>query len=443
MTFVCLWNPVAGTAAASAELAAALLTLAPRIRADRPGLIWADARGLAAPALTAALLAMTRERGGVPRAGVALVPVAAEVAAVHGAGETTVVEPGGERAFLAPFPIGVLDPPKALVPALAATGIEHCGDLAGLTAGAVEVRFGRAGIALWRRARADEPRLLFAPMPAGLPAASLEWTDYALHDPERLLFILNRLTGSVSAALRARGQGADRLALVFALAGGSSAEHVVQPSRATADGTAWMRVLRDTLERVRLDDGIVGLTLRAESVRAVECVQGDVLDRGFASAGAAEEALARVLDRDGALVAPRNSRHPLLRRRTEWIEQPSSFVWARPQVGPEDTDPAITLHLLPVPVAVDVETTPREGFAVPVRYREHSGTSVRERMLDRERGTGWHAIVAASGPDCLSGGQWEAAYACEAYCCVRADGEMVQLCRDALRDVWEVHGVWK
>jgi hypothetical protein len=428
MTLVCLWNPAAGTAAASAELASALLTLAPRIRADRAGMVWADARGLEARGLASGLLALIRERGGVPRAGISIVPVAAEIAAVYGRDEITVVEQGAERAFLAPWPLEVLAPPKQLVPALEATGIERCGDLAALELGAVEVRFGSAGAALWRRARGEDTASLFAPMARALPSASLEWSDYVLHDPERLLFILNRLTGNVSAALRAMGQGAERLALVFTLAGGGSVEHGVQPSRPSADGTAWMRLLRDTLERIRLDDGIVGLALRVDAVGPTECIQGDVLDRGFASAGAAEAALARVLDRDASIVTPRNSRHPLVRRRTEWIEEPSSFVWARPQVGRGDTDPEVMLHLLPEPEPVEAETADREGFAVPVRYR------------DAER---WQEIVAASGPDCLSGGQWEMAYAYEAYCCVRADGELVQLCRDARRDRWEVHGVWR
>jgi hypothetical protein len=190
-----------------------------------------------------------------------------------------------------------------------------------------------------------------------------------------------------------------------------------------------MRLLRDTLERVRLDDGVVGLALRVDAVRPTESVQGDVLDRGFASAGAAEAALARVLDRDAVVVTARNSQHPLVRRRTEWIEEPSSLVWARPQVGAGDTDPEIVLHLLPEPEPVEVEATDRQGFAVPVRSRGAED--------------GWQEIVAASGPDCLSGGQWEMAYAYEAYCCVRGDGELVQLCRDARRNRWEVHGVWR
>lgn len=429
MTFVCLWNPAAETGAANAELAAALLTLAPRIRADRPGIIWADARGLEAGPLAGALLGVVRARGGIPRAGVAAVPVAAEVAAIHGDDEITLVAAGSERAFLAPWPLAVLDPPKELVPALDATGIERCGDLAALTLGAVEVRFGAAGASLWRLARGDDPRLLFAPTERSLPSASLEWSDYVLHDPERLLFILNRLSGTVSAALRAEGQGADRLVLVFTLAGGGTAEYPVEPSRPSASGSAWMRLLRDTLERTRLSDGITGLALHVAAARAAPSVQGDVLDRGFASAGAAEEALARVLDRDASLLTPGNSRHPLVARRTQWIEEPSSLVWARPQLGAGDTEPEIALHLFPAPLAVETETTDRQGFAAPRRYRDPAGT--------------WHEIVAASGPDCISGGQWEAAYAYEAYCCVRRDGELVQLCRDAVRDRWEVVGIWR
>ena len=75
-----------------------------------------------------------------------------------------------------------------------------------------------------------------------------------------------------------------------------------------------------------------------------------------------------------------------------------------------------------------METTPREGFTAPVRYRGRDG---------------WHALVSAAGPDCLSGGRWDTAYACEAWCCLRADGELVQLCRDARSGRWEVHGLWR
>src|SRR5687767_15138845 len=106
MTFVCLWIPAGPAGAASgAELAPALLPIAPRIRVAGE-VIWADGRGLAARPLAEALLdALRMEEVPAPRAGLSMIPVAAEVAAVHGETHLIEVPAGEERAFLAPYPI--------------------------------------------------------------------------------------------------------------------------------------------------------------------------------------------------------------------------------------------------------------------------------------------------------------------------------------------------
>lgn len=453
MTLVCLWTPSTPTGAASvAELGALLLERAPRVvvagprgegaaarrdettRRDEAApseLVWADARGLEPRPLAESLLAILRAHGRpASRAGVARTPIAAEVAAVHGdrALPITEVPPGRDREFLAPFPISVLHPEPDLGALLEGTGIERCGDLAALDRESVEVRFGGAALALWRLARGDDRRHLFGPPPPPLPHASLEWTDYVLRDPERLLFVVNRLVASVCRSLRERGQGASGFTLVFALDRGGAVEQPFRPSRANADPRTWIRLVRDGLERVRLPDAVSGIALRVDAARPSESVQGDLLDRGFATAGVAEAAVAKVLDRNALLLAPRNSRHPLLRRRTEWLEQPASLVWARPQLGPGDAEPCLALYLLPEPERVVVQTADRRGYAVPVRYRGKDG---------------WHELLTASGPDCVSGGRWDEPYAYELYCCVRADGELVQLGRDARRGAWELHGTWR
>jgi hypothetical protein len=437
MTYVCLWSPAVPTGAASAaELAPALLEIAPRVHVGVRGVVWADARGLDARPLARALLDTLRAAGASARtrAAIAATPVAAEVAAMHGAGEPILeVPPGEDRAYLAPFPLSVLVPPRELVPLLDGTGLEYCADLARLEQAAVEVRFGPVGVALWRLARADDRRLLFAPRPRPLPHASLEWTDYVLHDPERLLFVVNRLVGSVCTALRERGEGAGAFTLAFALAGGANVEERFLPSRAGADQPTWIRLVRDRLERIHLPDGVVAVELRVERVLVSETTQGDILDRGFASAGAAADALARLLDRGATIVTPERSRHPLPARRTRWTTQDLAFVWARPQLGPGDTEPALVLHRLTEPEPVEVATHDRAGFAVPLRYRS----------LVHGSHEGWHELVTASGPDCLSGGQWESAWAWEAYCCMRTDGELVQLCYDARSARWELHGTWR
>lgn len=437
MTFVCLSRLAGPTAAGSAaearaaELAPRLLTCAPRVRAEARGLIWADARGLPARPLTVSLLELLRERGGCtgPHAGVARIPIAAEVAALFGQEEIVEVAAGGEREFLAPHEVGVLSPDPALARLLEGTGIEYCGDLARLDQAAVEVRLSRDGVALWRLARGDDPRRLFDPTIRPLPNASLEWTDYALRDPERLLFAINGLAGTVCAGLRETGQGATAFTLAFALAGGATVEQPFSPSRANASQRTWMRLIRDVLERIVLPDAVVGVFLRVDAAARSEIVQGDILDRGFGTAQVAEEALARILDQGSVMVAPDNSRHPMLARRTRWVEQPPALVWARPQIAPEDTEPALALHLRPEPEPIEVATADRRGFEAPLRYRG--------------REDGWHELVSASGPDCISGGQWDAPYACELYCCVRRDGAIVLLSRDARSGEWQEIGEWR
>ncbi len=434
MTCVCLSSFGTPTGAASAaDLAPLLLERAPRVRVAHPLIIFADARGLHARTLAEALLSILRGQGcTAPRAGVAITPVAAMVASCFGDPASSILEipPGADRDFLAPFPVAVLDPAPDISSLLDGTGIERCGELAELAREDVEVRFGPEAVALWRLARADDRRLLFGPAPRALPHAALEWTDYELRDTERLLFVINRLAGSVTGSLRELGQGVREFTLTFMLARGGVVEHPFHPSRATADQRTWIRLIRHALERERLPDLVSGIALRVDAVFPSESVQGDLLDRGFATAREAEAAMARVLDQGATLVAPKRNRHPLLRRRSEWVPQESALVWARPQIGPGDVEPELLLHLLLEPEPIEVETVDRRGFTAPVRYR------------DRE---GWHELVAASGPDCVSGGRWEgeAAYAWELYCCVRADGELVQLGRDAQGDAWVLHGNWR
>src|SRR5919202_5817800 len=80
MSFVCLWSPSWPIGAAlPADLAAALLAVAPRIAGGEAGRVWADARGLSGSVLADELLEVAREHGVADvRAGVAVTAVAAE-----------------------------------------------------------------------------------------------------------------------------------------------------------------------------------------------------------------------------------------------------------------------------------------------------------------------------------------------------------------------------
>jgi protein ImuB len=437
MTFICLWNPPAPATEKQAsellqKLIPALLSAAPRVMLGVNGIVWADARGMSAEPLARDLLQLFHDNGVEKvRVAISLAPICAEVAARYGKGAMIAIKPGSERDYLARHPVGVLEPSLALSSLLDGIGVESCGDLAKLDLESVEVRFGAEGARLWRLSRADDSRRIFSNIPRALPSASLDWVDYTLKDPERLVFIINALIGNITTDLKSRGQGARELTMVFSLANRESFEHLVRPARSTASHKAWMRLIRTHLERITLPDGVVGITIRVESVTGEVERQGDIFDRGFATARAAEETIAELLDDQGSVVVtPRNTMHPLIDRRTEWLSQDPSQASARIQIRERvvkaTAAPSLTLQLLPEPRRIAVTTERRRDHHVPLQYRDKQ----------------WTTIISAAGPDRVSGGQWAEPYAREYFRCVTDDGMMVWVYHDARSDEWYLHGWW-
>ncbi|HVE32197.1 MAG TPA: hypothetical protein VNC18_01450 [Gemmatimonadaceae bacterium] len=435
MSYVCLWSPSWPTGADfPADLVASLLGVAPRVAIGERGFVWGDARGLHGGLLAEAILRVASDYGyDDAHAGVALTPVAAEVAAVQSAVEAGVpfiiVKPGTDASFIAPRKLAVLSPPEHIAALLQGLGIETCGALGSLDAESIEVRLGVEGVRLWQRARAEDDRWLFKSLPRPLPNASLEWVEYGLKDPERLLFVINSLAGTVCTSLVQRGERAREMALVFALGNRTNRTHLIRSSRPSAEQKRWMRLVREALDTITLPDAVMGVTLRVESVTGNEGAQGDLFDRGFASAPAVEDAIVQLTDDQGdVVVAPDNSRHPLLEMRTNWKRRESADV---PTAGAKqrDLDLKLTLQLLPTPKTVTVDTQPRRDHVIPIRY------------LDNNE---WHDIVEAAGPDRVSGGHWAGSYSREYFRCVREDGMMVWLFRNPQQQAtdWFLHGWW-
>jgi protein ImuB len=167
---------------------AAVEALTPRVEAVRPGECAFPARGAArylggeevltatvTAAVDAALggragddptaavdAALGGRAGGRCRVGIADGAFAAGLAARRGA----VVPPGGSRAFLASFPVGVLERPD-LADLLVRLGLGTLGDLAALPRTAVATRFGPEGVRAHRLASGldDRPPDLRRPPP--------------------------------------------------------------------------------------------------------------------------------------------------------------------------------------------------------------------------------------------------------------------------------------
>ena len=403
-----------------------LLEAAPRVVLEGPA-AWLDVRGLDAAAVHRSL----RRSAGRVRCGVAARPVVARVAAGSAAqGGLVSVAPGTEREFLAPHGLAELGLEDPLLGWLADVGIGRCGELAGVTREAVEVRFGAAAVQWWRWSRGDDERRLFAPVPPALPNASVDFIDYVVTDPERLIFTMNALLGGVCEQLREQGATARRLRLRLPLGDGSAWERTLKVARPTADRTAWLRLGRLVLERITVPDAVAGMSVEVDGAEAAGTVQGDLFDAGFATLPAVENALARLVEDQGEVVrVPVESRHPLVELRREY--QPVTLRTALAVAeAPVDAQPAgpvgLTLQLLPEPRAIQVETVARRDHEAPTRYRDGR----------------WRRLHHAAGPDRISGGQWESGYAREYFRAVNEEGTLVWLFRDAFSDRWFLHGWW-
>jgi protein ImuB len=419
---------------------AVLLRAAPRVTLEGAG-AWLDVRGLAAGAVHEVVARGLEELGAEVRSGSGTRPVVAGVAAgLAAAGEVVSVPPGGEAEFLAEVPLADLGVPDPLLGWLADVGVSHCGELAALEREAVEVRFGGSAVEWWRWSRGEDERRLFRPVPPERPHASIDFIDYVVTDPERLVFVANALVGAVCEELVSAGSHARRLRLRLPLANGAVWERTLRSARGTADRSAWVRLARGVLERLTVPDSVAGMSVEVESAEAASSIQGDLFDSGFATASALESALARVLEDQGPVVRePRSGLHPLaevrgayrplaLREAVNRAPVPGETSAAEvAQVVLPATEPVgLTLQLLDEPRRVTVETTRRRDHHVPVRYRDGR----------------WHAVAEAAGPERVSGGQWDVAYAREYYRVVTEEGSLVWLFRDGGRDRWYLHGWW-
>jgi protein ImuB len=402
--------------------------------------VWVDARGLDAKRMATRLCGIGESHGVVMHAGISAVPIAADVAAGLASADPIVVPLASEREFLSSQPLSTLEIDERLQLLLTGVGIETCGELAVLERESVEVRFGPPLLTYWHWARAEDDRRLFAPVPPAAPHASLEFLDYVITDPERLIFSVNALFGGICDELTIRGTHARRIKLTLSLANQEKWERVLRPARPSASRVVWLRLTRALLERITVSDSVCAIALVVDGTEPASAIQGDLFDAGFATASAVDAVLDRLVEAQGeVMVEPEPSAHPLVEKRSAFVaERPKSWADKR-KVTTEsgetvhvnvnmnvDDPPGLTLQLLPVPREVLVETVRRRDHHVPIRYRDGQ----------------WKQLVTAAGPDRISGGRWDETYAREYFRAVTVDGVLVWLYRDARSDQWFLHGWW-
>lgn len=481
--YVCLWNPDWSTDEGSGadgsgaeELGPDLAELAPRLRVERE-VVWADGRGLNAVALAGRLLDRLAEHGVKARAGLAAVPVCAELAARYGPrpggkkdgrtpflvkertgwgwrrdqdsgsgfrvgavepergrvqdGRVVEVPRGREREWMGGLPVTTLATDPRLRALLDGVGVGTVGALAALEREAVEVRFGGEAVRVWRLAQADDRRVLFRPIPPERPHGSIDFVDYVLTDPARLLFTANALLGPLCDRLTSRGEHARAIRMVLPLADGGEWDRTIRPARPTASRDTWLRLVRGLLDRLTVPDAVAGMSLEVQETEVAGVHQGDLFDRGFATASAVEAAVGRLAERQVLPLAATSAGHPLVERRADWrnLEIVAERSDRERRERRDDGERrGLTLQLLPEPRRVVVETVGRRDHEVPVRLHDRGG---------------WREVVMSAGPDRISGGQWEVApYAREYHRCVTDEGVPLWVYRDALDGSWYLHGYW-
>lgn len=412
-------------------LVSRLASCVPRLAVEREaGVVWADVAGLPEE-LQQGIVTEAGGRASFVGSGMARVPVVARAAAWcserAGGAALVRVEAGEEAVFLAELPLEVLEPDDRLREMLEGVGIERCGELAALDREPVEVRFGAEGVRLQELARAEDGCRLFGALQRERPNGSIDFVDYVVTDPARLLFAANALLGPVCDALRRRGEHARRISLVLELANGNAWRRAFRAARPTASRDRWLRLVRGALERLTVADAVTGVAVAVEAAEPATAEQGDLFDRGFATAGAVELAVMRLLEAQGPVaLEPEASRHPLPERRTRWkTRDASTLVTSSSTASP--TTPEMSLQLLPEPRPIRVRTARERGHEVPCRYRDGARTT---------------SLVRSAGPQRISGGHWEEPYAREYYRCLTDEGVLVWLYRDARLERWFLHGWW-
>ncbi|WP_344598638.1 DNA polymerase Y family protein [Actinomadura vinacea] len=308
-------------------VANAVAELTPKVEVVRPGLCAVPAQGPARfyggeEALRLLVQDAVVEAGFDCGAGIADGLFAAELAA-RGDDGGVVVGPGRAAAFLAPYPLSVLERPE-LGDLLGRLGIRTLGDFAALPSGHVAGRFGADGALAHRLARGEEPR------PVAPAAASVDLTVRNEFDPpaeraEQVVFAAKRLAGELHDGLAAGGLACVRLEVQAGFADG----HVLRrlwrhegrlPAAAVAERVRWQLAAwrsgqpvpgSDGVEEPPRDEavwgGVVWLEMAPDQLVPDEGTQGSLWGRS-----AVTERISRAADRIQTLLGHRAITRPVL-----------------------------------------------------------------------------------------------------------------------------------
>ena len=436
-----------------------LLKGSPRVMLVGPELGRVDACGWerlgGEKALGRTLLKALREAGmcgiGI---GIGDVAVVADAAARLADPGPIIVPPGKGAEFLAPQPLSCLPVSEELGEAFRALGWTRIGQLAERERSELEARFGPAGLQAHRWACGEDERAFHAfPLPERKEVSlELESPVAAL---EPLLFALRHLLARLCADLTG-GSCASELRLHLLLDEGGSRKATVIPARPTRRESLLFDLCRAALERSqdggKLPAPVAGLGLELRETAPAEARQGDLFRRGWRVGEGWDDplgaaiALTRLQARLGGevVVTPAFRADHRPESRSVWMPVTPQTLSAqssstrlssnRPAVGrsrgeteTDTPDVSCALRLLPEPVPVRVQVE-------------------RDRPIELRDERGRHELVAAEGPERLSGDWWKDPFRREYFRVCTSAGELLWLFREYRRRSgelrWWLHGWW-
>lgn len=424
-------------------LVSALLRAAPRVTPvdGHPNAYWADATGVPGgdEGVARALIGAAADAGFPDaRAAVAGTCIAAAAATRERGSRWRVVPQGRDAEFLRRRSLAVIPMPDALRESFDTLGVATCGLLADLSASDVELRFGADGLRAWRLASGQDPRWPFRPASPDVPEASVD-LDFSLEGTEPLRFLLPGLVGSVISQAALRQHLPAALTLVLSLEDRSEVEVPVRPARPTAESRVLVDMALRALERTSLAAPISALRLVTTKRGAALADQLDAFQAAAPDPAAVQAALLPVIGRwgEGAFVTAEPQGAHLPGRRGRWL--PVGEAAFRAPAPPDrlsaemhrlpraDTPAAMRLLDEPEPLIVETDDTSRPRVILAAGEEARASG-----VLGR--------VMAAEGPERLSGDWWSDSYAREYWRTQTDHGPVALVYRETGSGQWYLEG---
>jgi protein ImuB len=341
-------------------------------------------------------------------------------------GDTVVVPAAGERAFMAPLPLDLLDPAPRLAEALARWGLHSAGALAALPREEIALRLGPEGVALHRLACGEET---VAFVPDALRETLREGValEFPLGEVEPFLFVTSGILSRLTQRLELRGEGFAEVLLELRLEGGARREHRIKLIAPAREVTAVLALIRLQVEANPPGAPVEGVVAQVVPGR-LRLTQGALFGPPLPAPGR----LAMTLARLAALVGLERVGAPA----TADTHRPGAWALApfapalhgdpAPRVADTGTRTAPPPILRMFRPARDAEVTVADGRPVAVRVDGLGG-----------------AVVACAGPYRSCGEWWSGQpWARDDFDVATGDGIALRIFFDRRTRRWQADGVY-